>query len=411
LRYLKIIKDNAYQSLIFHFGPEALCNDRNKQIITYETLGCWEGGTEIKFTINGERTSVKSKPDKTSKADNVETSKTSRRSRSFRLGSILTLLIGVALSTALIVYHNISSVVEAANRIGWGFILILVIQISGISLNGLAWRALFRSERPGFTYTLLILRWIRESINYLLPVGRLGGDMAAVRLLVARRREVNTVVATMVVDKTLEVLGLFLFALAGIVILFESGENNNSVGHWAIRAMGAFLAILIVFFAAQRWGLLKLVDKVVKKLSGTCDDVSGSNTSSIHEKVWEIYRDSPRLTLAAFLHVIAWVPGALQVWVSLHFMGFGIGFTGAFIIESLTMVICSAAFIMPASLGAQEAAYMAIGWGLFGIPPAAGLAVSLVMRTKDIIFGVPGLLVWQGFEGSHLWTLWRGRRK
>lgn len=356
-------------------------------------------------------TAVKSPPDDITNAGNEGTGETSRRKRTFRLGSILALLAGVAVSTALIVSHNFSSVIEAAHRIGWGFALILVIQVSGIALNGLAWRVLFRSERPGFTSTLLILRWIRESINYLLPVGRLGGDMAAVRLLAARGRDVNSAVAGIVADKTLEVLGLFLFSLAGIVILFESGGNSNSVERWAIRAIGALLAVLIAFFAAQRWGLLKLVDKAVKKFSGPCDTFEGSNITSIHEMVWAMYRDFPRLMPATFMHAIAWVPGALQIWVAMRFMGAGIGFTGAFIIESLTMVVCSAAFIMPASLGAQEAAYMTIGWWLFGVPPATGLALSLVMRMKDVLFGVPGLVVWQGFEGSRLWTLWRGKRK
>jgi hypothetical protein len=156
--------------------------------------------------------------------------------------------------------------------------------------------------------------------------------------------------------------------------------------------------------------LLRLADKVVKKLSVKCAGMYGSSITGIHETVWAIYADTPRLLIAAFLHVVAWVPGALQIWVASHFMGFEIGFPGAFIIESLTQVICAAAFIMPASLGAQEAAYMTIGVWLFGIPPEAGLALSLVQRLKDVLFGIPGLLVWQGFEGSRLWTLWRERR-
>ena len=50
------------------------------------------------------------------------------------------------------------------------------------------------------------------------------------------------------------------------------------------------------------------------------------------------------------------------------------------------------------------------GFIIFGIPPAAGLALSLVQRMKDVLFGVPGLLAWQGFEGNRLWRLWRGRK-
>jgi len=349
-------------------------------------------------------------PSEVSNVSNDEACATPRRARTVRVGTIIALLAGAAISTALIVYHNFSSVVAAAHRIGWGFLVILMIQVSEIVSNGLAWRALFRSERPGFTNTLLVLRWIRESINYMLPVGRLGGDMAAVPLLVARQRDVNTAVASIVADKTLEVLGLFLFSLAGIVILFERA-GNKSVEHWAIRALAVLFILLIAFLGAQRWGLLKLVDKVVKRNSRLGNGMYGSNLTSIHEIAWAIYTDSPRVILSAFLHAMAWVPGALQIWAGLHFMGHGVGIAGAFIIESLTMTICSVAFIMPAALGAQEAAYMTIAWWLFGIPPATGLAMSLIMRMKDVIFGVPGLLVWQGFEGRHLWTLLRRRRK
>lgn len=350
-------------------------------------------------------------PNETSKVSYEEACAPPRRTRTVRVGTIIALLAGAAISTALIVYHDFSSVVAAVHRIGWGFMLVLMIQVPEIVLNGLGWRALFRSERPGFTNILLVFRWIRESINYLLPVGRLGGDMAAVPLLIARNRDVNTAVASIVADKTLEVLGLFLFSLAGIVILFERSGSNHSVEHWAIRAMGVLFALLIAFIGAQRWGLLKLVDKVVKRNSRLGNGMYGSNLSSIHEIVWAMYTDAPRIIPAAFLHAIAWVPGALQIWVGLRFMGIQIGLTGAFIIESISMTICSVAFIMPAALGAQEAAYMTIAWWLFGIPPATGLAMSLIMRMKDVIFGVPGLLVWQGFEGKHLWALLRRRRK
>ena len=327
------------------------------------------------------------------------------RANTFQVGSIVVLLVGMAISTSLIVIYNFNSVVEAVHRIGWGFVLILTIQISGLALNALAWRVLSRAGPPGFTFTLLILRWIRESINYLLPVGRVGGEMVAVRLLTTRQIDANTATAGVVADKTLEVLGLFFFPLAGIVILFESGGDRSSVEHWALRAIGALFAVLIAFIAAQRWGLLRIVDKVVNKFSGAYGGGTENNMAGIHETVWAIYRDYPRLIPAAFLHAFAWVPGALQIWVAVRYMGLSIDFAGAFVIESLTMIVCSAAFIMPASLGAQEAAYMTMGWWLFGIPPAAGLALSLIQRMKDVLFGIPGLVVWQGFEGKHLLAL------
>jgi putative membrane protein len=352
---------------------------------------------------------MKTPTDNASKKAPEGSCETSRHAKTFRAGGIIALIIGAAISTALIINHNVSSVLEAFGRVGWGFTLIFLIQISGFALNSFAWRALFRLERPGFIYTLLVLRWIRESINYLLPVARLGGEMVAVRLLAVRGRDVNTAIASIVVDKTLEFLGLFFFALPGIIFLSEHG-GNGSIRHWAVQALGFLFVLLIVFLAAQRWGLLKVVDKLVKKFFGTCAGLYGSSAKNIHDMAWTMYADTSRVISAGFLHALAWTPGALQVWVALHFMGFTIGLPEAFVIECLAQVICAAAFIMPAALGAQEAAYMAIGWWLFGLPPEAGLAVSLVQRLKDVVFSIPGLLAWQGFEGRRLWKRWRERK-
>ena len=91
-------------------------------------------------------------------------------------------------------------------------------------------------------------------------------------------------------------------------------------------------------------------------------------------------------------------------------MGYEITWQETFIIESLSQMACAAAFIMPASLGAQEAAYMTMGM-LFGISPSLGLAVSLVQRLKDVSVSIIGLLVWQGFEGRRLWAQWKNRRR
>jgi putative membrane protein len=326
--------------------------------------------------------------------------------KTFRIGGMLALLVGVAVSAALIAIHSFSAVAETAQKIGWGLIPVLALQCSGIALNGFGWRMLFRAERPELANILITLRWIRESINYLLPVARLGGDIVAVRMLVARGRDMNTASAGVIVDKTVEVFSLLLFALSGLFLLLGKG-GNPGITHWAVRAMIVICAIVIALLLAQRWGLLKAVDKAVSRFAGNYGGMIDNST--IHDIAWSMYADGRRVTLSIFLHTVSWLPGAVEIWVALRFMGHPIGLPEAFIVESLCQVVCAAAFVMPAALGAQEAAYMTIGM-LFGIPPTVGLAVSLVLRLKDVLFGIPGLLAWQGFEGRRLWDLWNGPR-
>jgi putative membrane protein len=329
-----------------------------------------------------------------------------RRGRTVQIGAVIALLAGIAISAVLIAYHSFDSVGRAVLSIGWGLGLIVIAHLIAVVCCGFAWRLLFRSGRPAQTGLLVVLRWIRESVNTLLPVARLGGDIVGVRLLVTRGSEVNLASGSVVADRTVEVLSLFFFALTGVLLLLSRGGKGD-FAQLAILGVIATSAVLTVLFAAQRWGLLRLVEKAVQKLAGKCCAVTDSGNEGIHEIVWSMYGDYRRLAAATLLHAIGWILGVVQIWVALYLMGHETGWAEVFIIESLSQVICTAAFIMPAALGAQEAAYM-VAAGFFGIPPELGLALSLVKRLSDVLSGIPGLLVWQGFEGRLLWSLLKG---
>ena len=57
--------------------------------------------------------------------------------------------------------------------------------------------------------------------------------------------------------------------------------------------------------------------------------------------------------------------------------------------------------LVPLNAGVQEGAYVLIG-SLLGLPAGLALALSLLKRARDLIKGVPALLVWQFIEGKEL---------
>ena len=99
-------------------------------------------------------------------------------------------------------------------------------------------------------------------------------------------------------------------------------------------------------------------------------------------------------------HLGGWFVGALEVWVVLRFMGYAIDFGDAVLIESLMHAVRGAAFAVPGALGAQEGGLIVL-CAIFGVPPEAALALSLVKRLPDLVLGVPGLVAWQAMEGWH----------
>jgi hypothetical protein len=63
------------------------------------------------------------------------------------------------------------------------------------------------------------------------------------------------------------------------------------------------------------------------------------------------------------------------------------------ILESLGQALRSAGFALPGGLGAQEGGIVA-GGVLLGIAPEIALAVALVKRARELVYGVPGLIAW-----------------
>jgi uncharacterized membrane protein YbhN (UPF0104 family) len=86
------------------------------------------------------------------------------------------------------------------------------------------------------------------------------------------------------------------------------------------------------------------------------------------------------------------------VWLSVRLIGGHISIFSAIAIEALLAGLRSVTVFIPSAIGVQEAGYAGL-MPLFGLGPDIGLAVSLLRRGRDIVIGVPVLLLWQAMEG------------
>jgi hypothetical protein len=84
----------------------------------------------------------------------------------------------------------------------------------------LGWRVIAGSAPPRERLrTYLVLRWIREAVNNLLPLAQIGGEVVAWRLLRQRGARLPNAIAGTVADLTLEMVTQALFTLVGVVLL------------------------------------------------------------------------------------------------------------------------------------------------------------------------------------------------
>ena len=96
-------------------------------------------------------------------------------------------------------------------------------------------------------------------------------------------------------------------------------------------------------------------------------------------------------------HLLGWLGTGVAGWITYRALAYPIDFDDALAIEALLSAATAAAFMVPASVGVQEAGYAGLG-AAFGIAPEVSIAVSLVRRARDIVIGVPILLIWECME-------------
>src|SRR5262245_43228891 len=132
--------------------------------------------------------------------------------------------------------------------VGWWLIPITLFHLIPLVFSALSWRELLPAASRPNTITVIWIRWIRESINSLLPVASIGGDIASIRLAYLQGVPATQAAASMVVDTTVGVVTQLIFVLAGVALLLMRSTERSAV---AVAGMVLIsTAILLVAVAA-----------------------------------------------------------------------------------------------------------------------------------------------------------------
>ena len=315
-------------------------------------------------------------------------------------------LAGIALGIGLVLYYGLSEVGDAFLAAGWiGLAAVSVTHIVSMLLCALAWRVLLIAPRPGAMRACMWARWLRDGIGNILPVFPAAGEVIAARELTLAGLPAGVAGASAIVDLTTEMVSQLLFTLLGVA--FFAVERPGSGQTWP-AAGGLAIAGLILagFMVAQRKGLLKFLESLPGRLGFAQPWEKLPEAASIHAGVQDIYDRPGRVAASVAIHFAAWIAGTAETWVALWFMGHPLSFSVILAIESLVFALRTLAFAVPWAAGVQEGGYVLFG-GLFGLAPDVALALSLLKRARELITGVPALLIWQWQEVRTLFArLW-----
>ena len=304
-------------------------------------------------------------------------------------------IFGVALSLA-IADLGFARIWDEVVSVRFGLAAIILVHLGQLLFCALAWETLFagipRGRRPGLP-RLFILRWIRESIDHLLPVAQVGGEIIGARLLARREITLSVSGASIIADLTIETLTQAVFTFVGLGLIFVLADPGD-VAHWAILGLGmaVFFAALAIF--AQRAGGVRLFEKMLLFIADHMGWNRLGDVAGMDKALAGIYQLRRKLLLAGMHHMLAWTLGTAEVMIAAWAMGYPLSFGQAFVIESLAQAIRSVAFFVPGAVGVQEGGFVVVA-ALFGVPSDAALSISLTKRIRELGLGLPGLATWQ----------------
>ncbi len=306
-----------------------------------------------------------------------------------------TLIIGLFLFGFLIYRIGPENILENIYKLTWlNFIIIFSLRFLYWVIRTLIWSQVCHCYQESYSFSnLFFARMTGHAVSYLTPASYFGGEVF--RTLTVSTLNKRKVLASVVVDKTIEITTMLGLAVIGVVgVIFQISVPVRF--KYFSSAVILFCVVLVgVLFFKQRKGLLLWIVQSLQKIR-----IKFSFFEEKRDKIKEtddyisgFYKKNKRdffkiLILYLFLHFY-WI---FEIYLTTIFMSGGrVDFVKIFLIVTLGTLVF---FIpnSPASLGTYEAAYVGL-FVLMGFSADLGISVTLLRRVLALFWAGFGLLI------------------
>ena len=309
---------------------------------------------------------------------------------------------GGALFIFLLIREGAAQVGLAIARAGWGLLAVTLFHLVQTLSDAAGWLVLIPKQNRVRLTSSFFLHWLGESINNLLPTGRVGGDVVVARVAAIWGMPLRIATAAMVVDITIGVITKVIFVVISVTLLVAATGRTDLTRPGLLAVLvGAFA--VAGFYAVQRAGIFRWIATMASRLvksPGWDSLVQGGE--ALDQTIRLLYTRRRGLVCCGLFWTLSWLIASGEIWIALWALGLPSSFSTAVILESATLAIRGAAFLVPGAVGVQEGGYILLG-NLLGIPSDMALALSLVRRVRELALGIPGLITWHLIEANRLW--------
>lgn len=271
-----------------------------------------------------------------------------------------------------------------------GQIFVLLLVNTGIVLLlGLRWWLILRAQGQELPFlSLARYRLAAFGVSYFTPGPHFGGEPLQVIFLRQRQAiPASSALASVTLDKVIELLSNFGFLSIGIAFVLRSGLLGSDL-LFGVQAISAILLLLPLFYL---FALLLGRGPLNRLLAKAGQDWAKAAKSGEAQLITLLREKRTLLPHTLMASIVVWTALLFEYWLALRFLGLNLS-----LIQLLAIVVAARLAMLaptPGALGALEAAQV-LAMQAQGFDPAFGLSLSLLIRARDLLFG--GLGLWLG---------------
>jgi putative membrane protein len=294
--------------------------------------------------------------------------------------------VSIALLIALALHEGMFDAFALIQRSGPVLLWLVPLHALPLLLDARAWQLLL-ADRLNLP-TLWWIATVREAVGRLLPVLGIGGELIGIRLAVRYSNDVNVISASVIVETLVTLAVQYALAVLGLVILCMHLDDSHGLPRVIAWGLAMSLPLAVgAFFIAQRGAPFHRLEAIARRWIGDSRElVAGLDGTRLDSDIRMLLGDTSLCARAFAWQFAGYVLGAAEIYLGLAMLGHPLSIAGAVAIESLTQCVRNAVFILPAGLGVQEAAIVAIA-AAFGIDRDVALSLALVRRAREFAWG------------------------
>jgi len=308
-----------------------------------------------------------------------------------RYAKLVFLILGIALLVWVVRQANIAEIWQQVSSISVaGMLGVFVIYALYFGADAVSWQVTLDSVSMNLRWAgrLFVVRMIGEAYNNITPMASLGGEPVKAWILKTNYDiPLRDSGASLVLAKTASMFSLVLFVGLALALILSHESLSSSDKTLASIGLAWLVFNVVVFFLMQhlklstftatRLGRTRLGEKMSHLIAGL---------QSVDEQFARFYKHHRmRLVLSMAYAMANWVLGVVELYYILALIGHPVSWWDAWVIEAMVQMIRTAAFFIPAGIGAQEGALMLACSALAG-SPSVGIAAALVRRFRELVW-------------------------